>query len=118
MCSLTKINIYYYIIFICLFINIDFYPRSIHRPIDPLTPKLITHWKNKKKTYQLVDRNLKVTPLLHTFDKDHFIKNMIPDGEISYRHDSYKKISGQKLGKLAQNLLVEIKDGKTKNSNE
>ena len=86
--------------------------RSIHRPKDPLSPKITTCWPGSKESYHLVDWHIREVPLFHIFDKKHFNAHKIPLTQIAYRNYPEKKVSGKKLGELAQHVLKEIRDGK------
>src|SRR5207237_1126334 len=46
------------------------------------------------------------------YDQKHVDQNMLPMGEIQYRYDETKSISGSKLNELAKELVKEIKEGK------
>lgn len=103
-----KWNLFIFALLCLLDIANNMRGRSIHRPDDPLMPKITTRWLDSDKTYYLKDSHLEETPLFKTFDKTYFYQHMLPKSDITYRNNPSHTVSGKVLGQLAVNLLDEI----------
>lgn len=88
--------------------------RSIHRPVDPMTPKISTRWLDGSPQYHLKDSRLEEDPIFKTFDKEHYKSHMLPREAIQYRYDNTKTVSGEALSKLISKLITEIHQKKKK----
>lgn len=82
--------------------------RSIFRPVDPLTPEIITRWQTGKKSYSFKDKYLEQEAIFKKFDYNYIINHKLPLGFITYRNSKSKKVKGLILDKLANNLLKEL----------
>lgn len=90
------------------------FSRSALRAPDPLTPVITTQWKNGTKQYKLRDSHLEITPLFHLYDEKHVHDNLLPSGNIPFRHEPTKFAKGSLLSEMIENLILEIKHGKKK----
>lgn len=88
--------------------------RSLWRPDDPLMPEIMTQWKHSNKRYHLKDYYLELHPVFSKFDHSYFMDHLVPDGPLRYRIERTKSVDSAHLKKLIEELLVEIKRGKTK----
>ncbi len=87
--------------------------RSALRKRDPLCPSITTRWAGQNsKTYFLRDSNLEITPIFHLYDQVFFEENLLPPGQISFRHDTQHSVSGKELSGMIENLLQEVYRGK------
>jgi hypothetical protein len=85
--------------------------RSIFRPKQSL-PEITTFWKDDPThTHTLKDSHLEAG-IFTIFDKDFFYEHMLPQGEITYRNDPKKSVTGAQLSEIIENLLVELKQKK------
>ncbi len=88
--------------------------RSPHRPRNPETPSIVTHWIGDNKKYTLQDSHLKVGPLFRVFDKDFFYTHLLPQGSIPYRYDNSNSVLGTTLSDCIERFIIEIKQKKKK----
>jgi hypothetical protein len=88
--------------------------RSIFRPLDLKKPEIITCWVGSDKTYKLKSYYLEDQALFNKFNYTYFMRHQLPRKTICYRNSKNKKITGQKLHKLAQELVQELYQHKKK----
>ncbi len=87
--------------------------RSIHRPVDPLEPSITVYWRDfPGKQYFLSSRYIEKYPFFETFDKTFFEQNMLPIGMTTYRYEPEKAVSADEIGKLIENVIREVNEGK------
>jgi hypothetical protein len=103
--------------------------RSIYRPIDTHTPYIEVRTSNPeftkrwikahpKKSYILRSDYLQLTPIFSTYDPDVFDMFLLPNKAfISFRQDANIHVSSQKLSKLAEGVLEEIRLNKQELTN-
>jgi len=96
--------------FIVLFYGV-FFPivvhatRSIHRINTEELPTITVSSTQNPTPYKLMDTNLRPVPLLHIFDKKHFMENLLPKTPIEI---DTQKIDTIVINTLANELLNEI----------
>lgn len=86
--------------------------RSPFRPQDPLMPEIIASWPGSPKTYHLRDYCLEEYPIFHKFDRDYFMKHLLPDEPLGFRNHPDKKVLGSHLKEHIEELLIELKKQK------
>lgn len=82
--------------------------RSIHRPKDPYEPEITTQWVEGGEEYYLADSHLEENPLFKKFDKEFFYNHLLPQGEIAFRYEPDKTVSGRYLQQLVEELVQEL----------
>lgn len=82
--------------------------RSIHRPVDPLTPTIITAWPHDTNIYFLQNYHIKARPYFHLFNKDFFKAHQLPTDFIPFRNQP-NGIDGSVLSEHIEIFLQEIK---------
>lgn len=97
-----------------LFFPIYIFSRSSLRPHDRHTPLIITNWVGDSKKYFLRDSHLEIFPLFQTFDEKHMQDNLLPSGNISFRGEPEKSISGEELSTMIEHLIGEVRRRKKK----
>ncbi len=81
--------------------------RSVHRLPAELLPSITVTSTNDPMPYVLIDANLRPVPLLHIFDKEHFMQHLLPTGIIAYDQET-KIFDTHILDALINELLEEI----------
>lgn len=104
---------FFYLSFLLLLNQNFMNARSALRNIDPTVPYITTQWADQEKTYTLRDSHLELFPLFEMYDKEHVTKNMLPKIAIPFRNNTKNSVSGKILSTLIDELLLEIKAGKT-----
>lgn len=74
-------------------------------------PFLCTTYQQADQPYTLNHSYLRKKPIKTGFDYDYFNNHLIPEQSITFRNKT-GAVSGQTLSKLAENLVLEIKQGK------
>lgn len=87
--------------------------RTVFRPHDPQEPVITAQWHNDEKKYSFKNTHLELEPLFKVFDKKHFFEQMLPKKAISFRYDESQSVTGELLDTHINELLQEIKAGKT-----
>ena len=87
--------------------------RSVHRPKDHTKPIIVTRWKGDIQSYALSYYHLEYYPFFQTFNKPYFDTHQLPHDEIYFRYNPDKHVLGSNLRALIENLLQELKAGKT-----
>lgn len=82
--------------------------RSPFRSEDPQIPQITTQWTDEDQQYILKNHYLEREAIFEKFDKGHVMSHQIPNEPIPYRYNPEKSVQGEKLTKLAQEVLVEI----------
>jgi hypothetical protein len=107
----------FFTLFSCFaFLNESSCRSPLRRP-DPLCPVITTRWTDGKKLYRLRDSHLEVNALFHLYDEAHFMENLLPMGELSFRNDPSQSVKGKEISELVEGLLKEIKNKKKKYTN-
>ena len=88
--------------------------RSMFRPVDAKKPEITTQWVGSEKLYRLKSYYLEDQALFNKFDYAYFMRHQLPRKTIYYRNSKIKKVSGQQLHKLAQELVQELRQHKKK----
>ncbi len=91
--------------------------RSPLRRRDRYVPTISTEWEKRlsgEKIYTLTDPFLELYPLFKTFDLEHFKKNSLPDGPITYKNEQNKTVDGKELKKEMAHLFEEVRAQKKK----
>lgn len=101
-------------IFTIIFINDILLARSVYRPLNNSTPKIVTNWIDGQEKFELSSKYLEENAILKQFDYNFFMSHMLPQEKIYYRIDKTKSVEGRKLYQIAQNLLDNLK---TQNKN-
>ncbi len=86
--------------------------RSQWRPKDPLLPEIKAHWSDDTTSYYLRDHCLEYHAIFCKFDKKDFEARMLPDGRVPYRNFAEKTVDSAELGRLAENVITEIREHK------
>ncbi|MCA9769899.1 hypothetical protein KC460_00855 [Candidatus Dependentiae bacterium] len=86
--------------------------RSIHRPIDPLIPRITTRWVGNKEKFSFQDSHLEEYALFKLFDKRFLFFHQLPKTQILYRHHIDKCVTSDLLEKEIQQLIKEVHGGK------
>lgn len=100
---------FYFILFTLIFCNKTYTRRSIHRPLDPLMPEIITQWNtNESKAFSLKSYYLESWPL----ERIELIKKARTDyalpNEILFRNEPEKKVHKKIIEKLLEELVKTI----------
>lgn len=106
-----------FFVFLLLFVGITESGRNAYRQQDSSMPHIITQWDNEAQTYALKDSHLEAYPIFKVFDKEFFMNNLLPAGNISYRYKADSSVNGAHLSSLIEHLLKEIDKKKKRYKN-
>lgn len=100
-----------FVLIFCLMYLFSMYAgRTVHRYYFESLPR-ITVWSSKDPTpYNLIDQNLRPVPLMLAYDQEHFMKHLLPQGNLEFL-DKTGSVDTAVLQNLIQGLLAEIKRG-------
>ena len=87
-----------------IFVTPCFAARSVHRPQDPLEPKIAVSWHGRKNTKKWVlrDSHIEPYPMFEIFNKEFLQSHMLPVQEIVYRNMTNYCIHSSKLSKQVE----------------
>lgn len=106
---------FFYGVIVLIALNSSVHARSPFRPKDSFVPVITTEWVPRdkdEKIYFLRDSHLELNPLFYSFDKEHFEKNRLPKGPITFRNKPEKSVDGKTLNALIEELYAEVQAGK------
>jgi hypothetical protein len=105
----TQEKTYIIAILLLLCMQFTYAERSIHRPVDPLAPEIITAWENgpDKKEYSLKSPFLEEWAIFGRFDKNFLLSQQLPE-QISYRYDPTTAIPRTDLENIIEKFVAEV----------
>lgn len=87
--------------------------RSVWRAQDPQIPEISTCYEAEKKRYYLRDHHLELHALFSKFNREEFMKRLLPDKQIPFRNEPKKNVEAAELKRQAEVLLQELRQKKT-----
>lgn len=86
------------------------------KQLRPQHPEIITRRIGEKKRYQLKAWYI-TENLFQIFDKEHFQKNLLPEGDVLYRNNPQQSVASHVLNQEIEQAVEELRSGQKKPTN-
>lgn len=83
--------------------------KAVRQPV----PIVTTRWVDGGQEFSVKGTYLEEEPVFKSFDPQHFYANLLPQGSITYRNNNQNSVESEKLTKLAQTAIDELRAKKT-----